>query len=478
MKISNKKTDILIASEADGAMLAASSENVESAAVNEAESPKRRASDRRSFYARLFTYLAVPLFIALFAAFVYFKGASSALGLIPPALSLLFFAAVTLRLIPRIVFKSDPSVYYPVGERSRKRLHPYIRIILFSLLCQLVIVLAVYVAHSLKNGFDLLLPEGFTKLFAQPRGIVFGENTRSIASSLGLLSFILPEHVERLTSNLAVYIPVIAANALAIAAASVFIYELVICDHSKRRAKFSVVLLHILPAVLLLMQPFGGTSFFFAFSLLSLLFARKKRLLAAGIAAFAASLFNVFAVLLVVPIAIEWRMHCADVYDAGDTAVKERIKPAGAVIGILLAVLPAAVGAVLKALGFSGLSAFEAGGAFNLNPIGGLLSEWIDGAVPRSVIIVTLSAFLLLALLIFFGARHTRSSHTAFALAFTMVSAVLSIDLSLYSVFALPILASLIGEKCSFRAARTTAAIAAIAALILFTVFLYIKRAV
>ena len=478
MKISNKKTNIMTAPEAGGTLPSAALEQSEELIEHEAGSSVAASPSRKSFYARLFTYLTIPVFAAAFAVFVYFRGSGNAIGLIPPALSLLFCAAVTLRLIPAILLKRDSSKLIAVGERSGKRLHPYFRIAFFSLLAQLLLILTVYTVNSLVNGFDFLLPEGHIKLFAQHRGLVFGENTRSIAASLGLLSFVLPQHIERLAYDTAVYIPLLVLNALAFAAASVFLYELVICDRSKRRAKLSVLLLHILPTALLLLQPFGGTAFFFALSLLSLLLARKRCILGAGIAALAASLFNVFAVLLVVPIAIEWRMHSGEDRGVDDAAGSEGIKPASAVVGILLAFLPALAALILKLQGLRGLSALEGSGVFHLNPIGRLLSEWNGGAIPRSLIVVSLIALLLLAMLIFFGARHARSSHTAFALAFSVLPAILTLDLALYSVFALPILASLIAEKCSFKAARTMTAIICFAVLLLFIIFLYVKRSV
>ena len=438
--------------------------------LSQAESEMPEFKSRKPFFARLFTYLAIPFFAAVFAAIVYFLGGKTLLELIPPAISVLFFAAVTLRLIPAVILRKDASSLPEVGERSQKRLHPRVRIIFFSLFAQLLILLAVYAAHSIINGFDSLLPEGIVKLFALPRGLAFGENTRSVASSLGLLSFVLPQHLERMANDASVCIPLFAANALAVAASAVFLYELVICDRSKRRAKFSVLIMHILPSVLLLLQPFSGTAFSFAFSLLSLLLARRGRLLFAGITAFAASLFNIFAVLLVVPIVIEWRMHYAK--------TSSDVKTVKSVFGVIIALLPAAIGAILKSVGLNGLSALEANGAFHLNPIGALLSAWNGGAVPRAMIIVSLVALLLIALIIFFGARFARSSNTAFALVFTIVPGILALtaDSVLYSVFALPILASLIGEKCSFKAARSMTAIASLAVLMLFIVFLYIKR--
>lgn len=477
MKNSNKKTNIMTALETDGAMLSDVSERSEAAEVHDGDRVLRYNAGRNSFFARLLTYLSIPVFAASFAAFVYFRGGRSVIGLIAPALSLLFFAAVTLRLIPAIVLKRDPSGVYPVGERSQKRLHPVVKIIFFSLFAQVFVLLTVYVVNSLINGFDFLLPGGYLKLFAQPRGLVFGENTRSIASSIGLLSFVLPQYVERASYAPALHITLFAANALAFAAASVFVYELVICDHSKRRAKFAVLLLHLLPAALILLQLFSGTAFFFAFSLLALLLARKKRILAAGIAALAASLFSIFAVLLVVPIAVEWRMH--SVFGRGvDGASRERpVKPAVAFVGLLLAVLPAVAAPILMSSVPNGLSALKGSDTFHFNPIGKLLSAWDGGAIPRSLIIVSIAAFVLLAMLIFFGAKHARASHTSFALVFTFVPSILAPDYALYSVFALPLLASLIAEKCSFRAARTMTALVSFAALLLTVIFLYVKRA-
>lgn len=433
-------------------------------------------TDRRSMIVKLLTYLAIPVFAACFALYAIFGRHESTISLIAPALSLLFFAAAVLRLIPMIVLKKDRSELIRFGERSRNRLHPWFGIILFSIMAQVVLVLLVYAAYSIKNGVDSLLPEGYAKLFVQARGQVFGENTRSIASSLGLLSFVLPQHVERLTTELWVYIPVLVLNTLAVAASAVLMYELVICDHSKRCAKFSVLLLHILPLILPLMQPFSGTALFFAFCLLSLLLARRRRLFAAGAAALIASLFNIFAVLLIVPIAVEWFIHSNRRDEVDESSSLRTIKPVWAAMGLVLSILPVGIAAVLKALGLSGLSGLDLRFAENADTIGRLMHEWNGEAVSRTVIVISLVALVLLALLILFGARFARASHTAFALVYTLVPVFISTQLALFGVLSLPIFASLIGEKCTDKLARLIIWLVSAALLILFIVFLYIKR--
>ncbi len=498
MKISNKKHDVNIAAKAvsahepeapeaaanEAAATQAAPEGAhEGAAQPKAEtaSEKPASSGRRSregFLVKLFTYCSAALFAVLFAVYAYFSKYTDLLSLLAPAASLLFFAAVTVRLIPRLVYRRDEAQLRPFGERSAKRLHPIVRIALFSLLMQTIVVIGAYIAHSAANGVDTTVFGGYTKLFAQPRGSVFGESTRTAVSSYGLLSFVIPQFAERLASDSSVYIPVLAVNGASIAASSVLLYELAVCDSSKRRAKFSVVLLHLLPSVILVLQPFSGTAQFFALCLLSLLLARRGKPLFAGIAAFLASLFSVFSVLLFVPVGIECLICARASASEADPASSRKcgIAPASIVIGLLLTLLPIALAFALRAAGLRGLFGFDSQSVFGMDAIGALIREWNGGAVSRAVICVSLAALILNAALIFFGAGSTRSSHTAFALAFTAVPAVLGANMALYGVFALPILAYLIGNKCTFRAARAVTGFTALVLLALFIVLLYIVK--
>lgn len=478
MKISNKKHSLNIAFEKAPALVSdpVTTED-EPIKAQESLSDEGAAPSRARLAARIMTYAAVPLFALLFAAYAYFGKNDSPIKLIAPALSVLFASAVVLRLIPRLVLQKDDSELLKFGERSAKKLHPVVKLILLSLLLQVFVIVCVYVAHSLKYGVDSTIVNGYTNLFAHPNGIVFGENTRTAASQYGLLSFVLPEHIERMTGNAAVYIPALIMTAASIAAASVFIYELVICDHGKRCAVFSAVLLNVLPSALLLLQPFSGTSEFFALALLALLLARRRKLLFAGIAAFVASLFNLFAVLLVIPIALEFVIHRRSAAVCADPLKKIEPTLASFIIGAVLAVLPVGIAAALGALGRSGLSGFGASGNYGFDALGGLATQWGGDVLPRSVIGISIAALVALALLILFGAGYTRSSHTAFALAFTAVPAVLNAELSLYGVFVLPILASLIGSKCTLKPVRFAVFVSALLLLALLTFFLYVVRA-
>lgn len=479
MKTSNKKQSINIDSKE---LSAAAAEALNEAEIKFEGENKIASNDlakpsNNVRIMRLLTYLTIPLFALAFAAYAYFGRCDSALKLIAPALTALFAAAVVLRLIPRLVLNRDLSDLRPVGERSAKKLHPVFRVVLLSLLLQAIVIICVYIAYSFKYGVDSTIIEGYRKLFVHSRGVLFGENTRSAVLQYGLLSYVLPDNIIRMTGDTSIYIPALALNFASILAASVFIYELVVCDYSKRCALFSAVLFNILPSAFILLQPFSGTAEFFAFTLLSLLLARRKKLLEAGFAALIASLFNAFSVLLVVPIAVEFFIHRrAAALDNKKAGKNPTPSCTSFVIGSILTLLPIVIAVALDALGKAGMYGFNKSGMYSFNALGGLVSSWNGGAIPNSIIWISVSALVLLALLIFFGAGKTRSSHTAFALVFTAVPAALSLDLILYGVFMLPILASLIGEKCTVKPARFAVAAAACLILALLTFFLYIVR--
>ena len=88
----------MTAPEAVGTLPSAALEQSEELIEHEAASSVAASPSRKSFYARLFTYLTIPVFAAAFAVFVYFRGSVNAIGLIPPALSLLFCLVWVVRI--------------------------------------------------------------------------------------------------------------------------------------------------------------------------------------------------------------------------------------------------------------------------------------------------------------------------------------------------------------------------------------------
>lgn len=421
-------------------------------------------------------FIAVIVLAAgAFAAFAMLSSRTGLTELLSAGASIIFFAAVLIRALPSLYsfFRSDerPTTSEKIGERSIRRIHPVRGLVIGSLLIQLCAIYAVFAASGFFGRNSGTIFHEYPRLFIGSHGVLFGENTRTIISSLGLLSFVLPDHIERIVAGSGLVYPVFFLNAAVITALTVLIYELLILDHDRKSSIFAATLLLVSPAILLMLQPLSGTSLFIASVLLSFFLLRKRHPVLSGAAAAFGCLFNIFASLMFAPIIIEGVHQAMWAHRRGEK-VSGRV--VGCVFGALIPIACAAAAFTLWFLGFKGMSAFNGEFRFFFEPLGRLLTAAPFDAALRAV---ALAAMAFTAIITFISAKRIRFSFTAFSLLYlALAPSILSADLMLYSLFAFPLLAVNSQEVLSRRYLRTVSSFVMAAATALMLIFLFVRR--
>lgn len=224
----------------------------------------------------------------------------------------LVFLLLIFRLLP-VFFdffteNEGKSPCADLGARSRRRLHPWLQIVLSAFIIQFITIAAIYAADMNLNGYSGTVIQTYARLFITGKGSPVC--APDALSGLGLLSA-LGEYVfpRAIAAGIGVYrdaallgIPtaglVFALNTISVCAAAVMLYELMLLDFEKRTAVFSVRVLLFSPMFVLLLQPTSGLSVFLLFSLAAAYCARRGYYVRSGLFAAAASAFNVFGLLL------------------------------------------------------------------------------------------------------------------------------------------------------------------------------------
>ncbi|HAY19956.1 MAG TPA: hypothetical protein DCY17_04015, partial [Clostridiales bacterium] len=258
------------------------------------------------------TYALPGLLSVGFAVFAAFSERADRAGILFGGAAALVFLLLIFRLLPVFFdfFTEDEkkSPCADLGARSRRRLHPWIQIILSAFIIQLITIAAIYATDMNLNGYSGTVLQTYARLFITGKGS--SVCAPDAMSGLGLLSA-LGEYVfpRAIAAGIGVYrdvallgIPtaglVFALNTISVCAAAVMLYELMLLDFEKRTAVFAVRFLLFSPMLVLLLQPASGLSLFIFFSLAAAYCARRGYYVRSGLFAAAASAFNVFGLLL------------------------------------------------------------------------------------------------------------------------------------------------------------------------------------
>lgn len=437
----------------------------------------------RNTLLKVLTYVLPFLLFCGYACFSVLSKRTSIIELAADGASILFFAMLIVSILPRFLrFFSEeesPSTELKIGERSRRFIHPTAKSILYSLLAQICVIVTVYIADGLRNGFNETVFAAYSRLFIASHGIEFAGNTRTLASSLGALSFILPEYIERAVAGMALVYPIFAVNTLAVSASAVLMYELTLLDFDKKSSRFAEILLFVSPTVILLMQPLSGTSLFFVFTLLSLLLARKHRFVWSGVCAVIASLFNIFAGLLFVPIMLEGLRRCIRIKRNQESVdSKLGVSITSCVIGTALPLVSSAGAIVYWQMTGKGLNALSGVNRLFFEPLGRIITTMYSGmTIYNAEKPLYIIALVLLALLALVSLKKLRTSYAVFSLLLiALTPSVLWVRLTLYSVFALPLLPMMESSVLSRKYLRSIYTALMLIVTVLFIVFLFVRR--
>ena len=258
------------------------------------------------------TYALPGLVSVGFAVFAAFSKRADRAGILFGGAAALVFQLLIFRLLP-VFFdffteNEEKSPCADLGARSRRRLHPWLQIVLSAFIIQFITIAAIYAADMNLNGYSGTVLQTYARLFITGKGSPVC--APDALNGLGLLSA-LGEYVfpRAIAAGIGVYrdaallgIPtaglVFALNTISVCAAAVMLYELMLLGFEKRTAVFSVRVLLFSPMFVLLLQPTSGLSIFLLFSLAAAYCARRGYYVRSGLFAAAASAFNVFGLLL------------------------------------------------------------------------------------------------------------------------------------------------------------------------------------
>ena len=184
----------------------------------ETEQPEERQP--QSLAHTLLAVIIPALMLGGFVLFALFSKRTSLVELALAALSVIFFTVMTLLMLPKLLAFSKPermrSPIEKLGERSKKRLHPIFQIIVWTIVAEVIALALVFIADGVINGVSGTVVAAWPSLFIVSSGLEFGANPRALIGSLGALSFVLPEHIERVISVSAWLIPIFIINMLVI----------------------------------------------------------------------------------------------------------------------------------------------------------------------------------------------------------------------------------------------------------------------
>lgn len=276
----------------------------------------------KPFKARLPELISLATALAVLAMFVCWLASNSdhsAHGIAAAAICVALFELGLVLAVPRAIryFRGDAEVPQTdlIGERSkqRRRLHPWIGVFLTVLVSRIVLILLAYAISNIFTGYR-------GTLFQTMKGIWFKADTdvihyASIAENWYSTEFpnawtlvflplypIFVHAMNWITGSS--FVSGMLLNLLFSSAAGVLIYELALCDLSRRSSRFAVFCAFALPAAIFYTAPMSE-SLFVLLTAGALLAVRKKRFIIAGVLGALASFTRSLGIVLLVPYAAE-----------------------------------------------------------------------------------------------------------------------------------------------------------------------------
>lgn len=392
---------------------------------------------------RIISAAFAALLLAAFALFVLLCPRADRLSVVLCGVTFILIAAIALGSIrPMLTFFSAPLIktdFESIGRRSRSRLHPRFSAAIISLLAQMLIIFAVYLLFTLRNGYCGTVFTVFNELFVRSIPAFIPQSEYTV-----LFAFIL--------------------NSLVISVLAVLLYEFMLLDHDKRTSLFSVGLLLVSPAMLCLLMPFSGCSLLTLCTLLCFFFLKTARpLRALGFLALSV-LVNPSGIILIVPFALY-----AVKLIKKNRSERKRIAPEIVSLSLLLALVLAA-GAVMA------LKLRIPAPAYELFPNGfRFFFETASEAAARlsSPAAAICTEFLILILLAVCAGRLDFPILVCSFLFIAVLPSALAPSAAMYALLACPTLPILIGTAAEGKTLRTLSCVLLPTALALCSLFVF-----
>lgn len=433
---------------------------------------------------RILSYGIPAALLCGFLAYAVLNRRADTVMLVCGSVSILMIAFVCFRgLTPfaKYCMCSTPApLYEQLGERSRRRMHQTLKIILLSLIAQIVFISGIYTIYNAVNGFSGTIFNKYPEMFMQSNSFGLGEYAHNAGESLALLQLIpLLSDLIGGSAGQGVLCAFLINTAF-VCALTVMLHRVMLFDYDRRVSFETLLILFLSPAMVYLLMPQSGAAPNLLFSLCALYFLRKKEYLTGGIFCTLSVLCNVLGILLMVPLIME-TVKSLDLKSKG-----EKHRSSKAVLKALFAML-----LPLSAAGLSFAAArittyvqsplkilYRSGFRFFFEDLGLLVSNWNLSQTSANAMFTAIVAYLGFGAMLGLAAKRMHSPFAVFTLAWYAIApaAVGDPAMLLYSLCLCPTLPIITANCLKKRLSRYILMAVLLAAQIIFVSIIFVRR--
>lgn len=424
-------------------------------------------------------YISAAIIFASFAVWCVLSKNASVLTVTCAAVCSAVFLVMLLNTLPRILsFFISPDTVAPyelMGERSRRFLHPWFKLIMSVFAYRVAIIIIAYAVFNAKFGFSKTIFAAFDDIWILPDsvsrltlGIANGGYSLASDFAVSPLLPLLIGGMNYITSSSVLSSFIL--NTVVCCALGVAVYELALMDLPKRQAHFAVLLLMVMPSSLSLLKPMDATALFMLLCVLCLIALRRNNFVVAGVFSLLSSISFSWGGMLIIIIAVEFARRIVVLRRSGDSLRLKRCV-IGGVIGVFISLLGACLPfafALFKggsaALPFSGeYSAFSDGIRPFFAGCGMLFSRVITAsahAQTAQLLNECLPSFIaafILPILFAIAAKRLRASYSAlFVVWYVLLLGFGRLTAFMDAACALPIIVIAVACVCESRRSRAS----------------------
>lgn len=419
-----------------------------------------------------------------FLAYAVLSQRADTVTVVCGSISILIIAFAHLRgLSPFLKYCTGPSpspLYEKLGERSRRRLYPTLRIILLSFIAQLVFILGIYAIHNAVNGFSGTIFKKYPEIFMRSNYFGLGEYAHNAEERLALLPLIplVSDLIGGLTGQGVLCAFLI--NTICICALTVMLHRVMLFDSDRRASFEALIILFLSPAMVYLLMPQSGIAPFLLFSLCVFYFLRKGKFFAAGIFCTLSVLCNVLGILLIIPIIME-TVKALVLKSKGESRCtpKEVLK---SVAAMLLPIVAVGLSMAAASLSLYEQSPFKllgsSGFRFFFEDLGLLVGNWNLSATSANAMFTAIVAYIGFGAMLGLAAKRMHSPFTVFTMLwYALAPAVIgSHNMLIYSLCLCPTLPMIMADCLRRRIPRLIFMGVLLAAQIIFVSIIFVMR--
>lgn len=257
---------------------------------------------------------------SIYAVWFFTKGGLTAASAVSSALLCLIFGLLGIKAITQVfdnlANNTEPDPTLGLGKRSLRQSarHPFAKLFFAALFSRLLVFIIAYIFEVKLNGYKAGLFETFGLWLRSDAphylGIAQNGYVTSGDARFHIVFFPLYPMLVRFFNAIVnnTLASGLISSVLFTCISGILLYELMLCDYSKKKALTAVCFLLLQPAAFFFNAPMSD-SLFLMLSLMCMLLIRKKRYYSACAIGCLAAFTRVLGVLLFVPAATELLLH-------------------------------------------------------------------------------------------------------------------------------------------------------------------------